>query len=109
MIARPAEDKIVPRERREGEVKKAIMGFEDYSNAQDRFMMEECSKGMGTLSTPMSTYDMQQMYSPYYLSYQGITPFMSQSSSMSATFFMASPLSANMSGPSFSAFDNAFN
>jgi hypothetical protein len=109
VIARPAEEKIVPKERRDGEVKKVIMGFQDYDNARDRFMMEECPKGMGAVSTPMSTFDVQQMYSPYYLSYQGVTPFMSPSSSMSGTFFMATPMSANMNGPSFSAFDNAFN
>ena len=85
------------------------MGFEDYNGARDRFMMEECSKGLGAVSTPMSAYDMQQIYSPYYLSYQCVTPYLSPSSSVSVPFFMNTPMNATLSAPSFSAFDNAFN
>ena len=60
-------------------------------------IMEDCSKGLGSVSTPMSNYEMQQIYSPYYLGYRGVTPYLSPSPSMS--YFV---------NPSFSAFDNAF-
>lgn len=96
-------------DKKENEVKKVYMGFEDYNGGRDRFMMEECSKGLGAVSTPMSSYDLQQIYSPYYLSYQGVTPYLSPSSSVSVPFFMNTPMNATMNAPSFSAFDNAFN
>jgi hypothetical protein len=60
--------------------------------------MEDCSKGMGTVTTPLSNYELQQIYSPFYLNYQGLTPYLSPSPTL--PFFMNS---------SFSAFDNSFN
>lgn len=62
-------------------------------------VVEECLKGgKGAVSTPMSNYELQQIYSPFYINYQGITPFLSTSPSL--PFFMNS---------SFSSFDNSFN
>lgn len=61
-------------------------------------VVEELTKGKATVSTPMSNYELQQIYSPFYINYQGITPFLSTSPSL--PFFMNS---------SFSSFDNSFN
>jgi len=61
-------------------------------------VVEEYSKGIGSVSTPLSSYELQQIYSPFYINYQGLTPYLSTSPSL--PFFMNS---------SFSAFDNSFN
>ncbi len=52
---------------------------------------------MHTASTPIANYELQQIYSPFYLNYQAITPYLSPSPTI--PFFMNN---------TFSAFDNAF-
>jgi len=61
-------------------------------------VIEESTKGLTSVSTPHSNYELQQVYSPFYINYQGITPYLSTSPSL--PFFMKS---------SFSSFDNSFN
>ncbi len=58
-------------------------------------IVEGYSKGMASVSTPLSSYEIQQIYSPFYINYQGLTPYLSTSPSL--PFFMNS---------SFSAFDS---
>lgn len=58
-------------------------------------IVEDYSMGMGTVSTPLSNYEIQQIYTPFYINYQGLTPYLS--TSPSSPFFMNS---------SFSAFDS---
>jgi hypothetical protein len=106
LIPRPFEHKDG---QKDGDLKKEYLGFKEYNAGRDRFMMEDCSKGLAAVSTPISAYDLQQIYSPYYLSYQGVTPYLSPSSSVSVPFFMNTPMNAALNSTSFSAFDNAFN
>ena len=58
-------------------------------------IVEDYSKGMANVSTPLSSYEVQQIYSPFYINYHGLTPYLSTSPSL--PFFMNS---------SFSAFDS---
>ncbi len=58
-------------------------------------IVKDYSKGVANVTTPLSNYEIKQIYSPFYINYQGLTPYLSTSPSL--PFFMNS---------SFSAFDS---
>lgn len=67
-------------------------------------MIDDCSKGIGSVSTPINSYEIQQIYSPFYLNYRAIaSPYLSPNSSLP---FLINTPAVNIS---FSSFDNAFN